>query len=156
MKRSVLFLTILFVSTSAFANSFDFLKLKVAKDIKPGLWSTTFTITPPNPHIKNRVEEVCATQAQLVESLNEVTTQEERPCKIETKSDLTTEAKLLMRCPPMKIPQLGVAVPGSDIPMTITKNSMVQWTVMLDMPAVPGAAPKSIWKHVYKRLKDCP
>lgn len=160
MKHFVLLFSILLFGTSAFAanatQNFDFRKLKVAKDLKPGLWSTKFTITPPHPQIKNRVEEVCATQKQLTDALNTAVNNEERPCKIETKSDLTTEANLIMHCPAMDVPQLGVSAPASDIPLKIVKNSMVQWTVTVQMPAVPGVTPKAVWQHVYTRKKDCP
>lgn len=145
----------LFICLPALANDFDFTKLKVAKDIKPGLWNSSFTFTPKHPQLKDRSTQACATQKDLMNSLNTTAQRGENSCKIEVKKDADTTAELVMRCPPIEIPQAKMKIPGQDIPIKIVKESANLWTVTVNMPAVPGAVPKSVWKHTYSRAGEC-
>lgn len=142
----------------AAAPSRDLADLQVMKSAKPGLWQHSFGVIPANPAVRPYSEKGCISPAAMAEMINQMKKPagQDITCDIQMQSDFSTKAEGVMRCPPMKIPALGVDAPGADLPIAINKSgSEEHWVVTVKTPAVPGSAPAATWRHEYRRLGAC-
>lgn len=139
--------------------STDLSTLSVLRDVKPGVWSHSFTTIPKNPAVPNQMEKGCVSSAQLAAMLREslAAGPSEQQCPITVESNAMTSAQFTMRCPSIAIEALGITAPGTDIPGTIDRTpGQDHWVVSVKTPAVPGVTPAAVWRHEYRRLGACP
>jgi hypothetical protein len=133
--------------------------LSVLRDVKPGMWSHSFTTIPKNPAVPDQAEQACVSAAQLAAMLREslATGPNEEQCPITIDSDAMTKAQFTMHCPAITIEALGISAPGADIPGTIERSpGQDHWVASVRTPAVPGVTPAAVWRHEYRRLGACP
>jgi hypothetical protein len=144
---------------AATPGSADLSQLTMWRDLKPGLWSHVFTTTPKNPAVPNRQERGCVSLAQLRTMQRELIRGpgSDQICPVSIQLDTPSTARFTLHCPPITIAQLGIKTPGADLSGRIERTrGEDHWVVSIAMPAVPGSAPASVWRHEYRRLGDCP
>lgn len=133
--------------------------LKVLRDIKPGLWSHSFTTTPKNPGVPNKQEKACVSGAQMQGMLRQSLSvgAQDQMCPMSIESDGVSKASFTLHCPPITIAQLGIKAPGAVMPGDIVRSTGEEhWVASVRTPGVPGVTPAATWRHDYRRLGDCP
>lgn len=136
----------------------DLAQLQVLSGVKPGLWEHSFTTIPKLPVAPDQQEQMCVTAAQIGEMLEQgLQTTGEEYCAATVEVDGETEARVMLRCPPIRIPGLGIEAPGTEMPAKIVRSPASEhWVVTVDTPAVLGVVPPAVWRHEYRRLGACP
>lgn len=137
----------------------DLSKLTILRDVKPGLWTHSFTTIPRNPAAPDRQERACISAAQLQAMIREslAAGPSEQICPISVGFDSFSKASFTLNCPSIRIPELGVTAPAASMPGEIVRSGREEhWVVSVKTPAVPGKVPTATWRHDYRRLGDCP
>ncbi|GGZ34616.1 DUF3617 domain-containing protein [Asticcacaulis endophyticus] len=140
------------------AYQFDFSQLKIFDQIKPGLWQHTSSSTPQLPFMKPTNDTGCVSAQDIAQMLTEGTTgpQSDLACPMEIKMDTPSTARLVAKCPPMEIAQLGITSPAADIPYVIEKQPNADiFTVTATLPGITGGGSQTAIRHEFTRLGAC-
>ncbi|RYZ81605.1 MAG: hypothetical protein EOP04_23630 [Proteobacteria bacterium] len=154
-KQILTVLILVFVASTGHAANFEFLKLKVFKDLKPGMWSLKFSAVPKSPSVPSSSTTECLDKKEMAERFHDTLNQGPQPCQIKNVTDGVASAQMTMVCPPIQMPELKIKTAGSNMPIKIRKLSNTQWTLQIDVPSRPGFTPKSTWLQEYTWLKPC-
>lgn len=137
----------------------DLSTLTILRDVRPGLWTHSFTTIPKNPAAPDRQERACISAAQLQAMIREsiAAGPNEQICPMRVGFDSFSKATFTLNCPSIRIPALGVTAPAAAMPGEILRSGREEhWVVSVKTPAVPGRVPTATWRHDYRRLGDCP